>query len=190
MMQIQHEFGDLNQIRITLGLSQRQLCKLLLVDPSAWTRWNKTGAPPHIYQALKWLVQLRKINPDAVFTNNLESKVDFIRNDTQSKLRELEMNLEKIQHAVSMSVSHVSVLNQENRLKNEIDALKSEILNLTQKTTSKKLKAKPKKKKTVALKPKRRPSKAKHKKTKKRLKRKMNSGRRYIFGARGKEKIK
>lgn len=149
MMQIQHELGDLNQIRINLGLSQRQLCKLLLVDPSAWTRWNKTGAPPHIYQALKWLVELRKVNPDAVFANNLESKIDLIHSDAQTKIRELEMTLEKVQHAVSMSVSHVSVLNQENRLQKEIDTLKSKIQILSKKPAPVKTKAKLKKKKFV-----------------------------------------
>src|ERR1043165_4919208 len=87
---IKSEIGDLEQIRITLGLSQRKICQLLLVDPSAWTRWNKTGAPPHIFQALKWLIELKKFNPEATTPSNISNRVDFIQSTTQAKIRALE----------------------------------------------------------------------------------------------------
>lgn len=58
--------GDLEQIRTSLGLSQRKICQLLLVDPSAWTRWTKQGeeAPPHIYRSLQWYLGLVEKYPE------------------------------------------------------------------------------------------------------------------------------
>jgi len=91
--QIRNEIGDLSQILDTLGISQRKACQLLLVDPSAWTRWNKTSAPPHIYQALRWLVQLKKINPEAVGPTDLSTRLDHVQSNTSSKLRILEESL-------------------------------------------------------------------------------------------------
>jgi transcriptional regulator with XRE-family HTH domain len=38
---IERKLGDLEAIRQQLGLSQRKIAQLLLVDPSAWTRWTK-----------------------------------------------------------------------------------------------------------------------------------------------------
>jgi len=102
---IQHEIGDLNQIRETLGLSQRKLCQLLLVDPSAWTRWSKTGAPPHIYQALRWLVQLKNANPEAVAPSDISSRVDFIQSSTQAKIKDLENNVAMLERALSAKVA-------------------------------------------------------------------------------------
>lgn len=62
---IQKKLGDLEAIRQSLGLSQRKICQLLLVDPSAWTRWTKQGdsAPPHIYRALQWYLALQEKYP-------------------------------------------------------------------------------------------------------------------------------
>ncbi len=51
--------GDLNEIRESLGLRPSQICEILKVHPSAWTRWVKSKkAPPHIYQMLEWYVEL------------------------------------------------------------------------------------------------------------------------------------
>ncbi len=62
---IKRQVGDLDQIREKLGLSQRKICQLLMVDPSAWTRWVKNGesAPPHIYRALQWYMILQEKIP-------------------------------------------------------------------------------------------------------------------------------
>lgn len=58
--------GSLEDIRRKLGLSKRKVCQLLLVDPSAWTRWVKgaSGAPPHIYRALEWYLLLQEKHPE------------------------------------------------------------------------------------------------------------------------------
>lgn len=62
---IRKQLGDLEKIRENLGLSQRKISQLLMVDPSAWTRWTKKGesAPPHIYRALQWYMILQEKLP-------------------------------------------------------------------------------------------------------------------------------
>ena len=62
---IQKQLGNLEKIRTDLGLSQRKICQLLMVDPSAWTRWNRDGeeAPPHIWRALQWYMTLQEKIP-------------------------------------------------------------------------------------------------------------------------------
>ena len=47
-------------------LSRRQLCKNLMVDPSAWSRWTANGvdsAPPRVYQALALLLNDQNTKP-------------------------------------------------------------------------------------------------------------------------------
>ena len=60
VQQIKEKLGDLEGIRKNLGMSRRQICQILLVNPSAWTRWTKSsqGAPPHFYRALEWLIYI------------------------------------------------------------------------------------------------------------------------------------
>lgn len=62
---IERKIGDLESIRARLGLSQRKMAQLLLVDPSAWTRWTKgeDEAPPHIYRMLQWYLALEEKYP-------------------------------------------------------------------------------------------------------------------------------
>jgi len=53
--------GGLEDIRKRLGLRPSQLCEILKVHPSAWTRWTRTGkAPPHVFQMLDWYLELLK----------------------------------------------------------------------------------------------------------------------------------
>lgn len=64
---IQGEIGDLESIRMRLGLSKRKICQLLLIDPSSWTRWtNFSGSkpPPHIYRMLQWYLLLKEKHPE------------------------------------------------------------------------------------------------------------------------------
>lgn len=59
------KLGGLEGLRHQLGLSQRQICQLLLVDPSAWTRWCKeeSKTPPHVVRALEWYLALERKEP-------------------------------------------------------------------------------------------------------------------------------
>ena len=64
---IRRQIGSLEDIRQKLGLSRRKMCQLLMVDPSAWSRWTsgkgEDSAPPHIYRALEWYLLLTKEAP-------------------------------------------------------------------------------------------------------------------------------
>ena len=53
-------YGNLEDVRKNLGFSQRKMCQMLLVDPSAWTRWHSASKrpPPHIYRAIEWYLAL------------------------------------------------------------------------------------------------------------------------------------
>ncbi|MFS4459948.1 hypothetical protein [Bdellovibrio sp. HCB2-146] len=62
---MRRQMGSLESVRLDLGLSQRKMAQLLMVDPSSWTRWTKQGdeAPPHIWRALQWYMVLREKIP-------------------------------------------------------------------------------------------------------------------------------
>jgi transcriptional regulator with XRE-family HTH domain len=53
---IRSQIGDLEEVRQKLNLSARKMCQLLMIDPSAWSRWTKKGdeVPPHVWRALQW----------------------------------------------------------------------------------------------------------------------------------------
>ena len=57
--------GNLEDMRAQLGLTKRKMAQLLLVDPSAWSRWTKQeeDAPPVIYRALQWYLALNDKYP-------------------------------------------------------------------------------------------------------------------------------
>jgi hypothetical protein len=135
--QIQDEIGDLKQILETLGLSQRRACQLLLVDPSAWTRWSKMEAPPHIYKALHWLLQLQKLNPAAVEPQDLAARLDFVQSSTQIKIKELEKNVQQMEKAISLSpaasqesLAQMALREQERRFQEKISSLEAKIQTL------------------------------------------------------------
>ncbi len=61
---IQNQIGDLESVRRKLGLSARKMCQLLLVDPSAWTRWKKgENPPPHLWRSLQWYMTIQEKIP-------------------------------------------------------------------------------------------------------------------------------
>ncbi|MFZ4402691.1 MAG: hypothetical protein ACOYOK_01200 [Pseudobdellovibrionaceae bacterium] len=62
---IKKQIGDLEDIRLKLGLSQRKICQLLLVDPSCWTRWLKKqeSVPPSVWRSLQWYLALEEKIP-------------------------------------------------------------------------------------------------------------------------------
>ena len=100
---IRRKLGDLEQIRATLGLTQRKMSQLLFVDPSAWTRWTKPGeeAPPHIYRMLQWYLALEDKYP-ALDTTFWLSAVAKIRAPVEDQ-RELEIlrgNYEELRREV------------------------------------------------------------------------------------------
>lgn len=92
--QIIHEIGDLETIRKTLGLSRRKICKLLLVDPSSWTRWTKgdgVDAPAYIYRSLQWCLAIMEKYPEShplvrSLSYEKENKVDQLHKKIEERL--------------------------------------------------------------------------------------------------------
>ena len=92
--QIIKEIGDLESIRKSLGLSRRKICKLLLVDPSSWTRWTKpegADAPAYIYRSLQWCLAIMEKYPEAhpmvrSLSYEKENKVDQLYKKIEERL--------------------------------------------------------------------------------------------------------
>jgi hypothetical protein len=84
--------GDLENVRLKLGLSRRKMCQLLLVDPSAWTRWTAEGgeAPPHIYRALDWYLAGMEKDPEYRRLAKRFSEWLNVEKDHEGRLASLE----------------------------------------------------------------------------------------------------
>lgn len=108
---IQKRLGNLEAIRSQLGLSQRKMAQLLLVDPSAWTRWTKGGekAPPHVYRMLQWYLALEEKYPalDANFWVSTVSRVndDLRVPELESQLIETKTQLDLIETKFESQIS-------------------------------------------------------------------------------------
>jgi transcriptional regulator with XRE-family HTH domain len=89
---IERKIGDLESIREKLGLSQRKMAQLLLVDPSAWTRWTKgeDAAPPHIFRMLQWYLALEEKYPALDVNFWLKTVSQVSENLAQSQKAERE----------------------------------------------------------------------------------------------------
>lgn len=100
---IKRKIGDLEGIRQSLGLSQRKICQLLLVDPSAWSRWTRTNAepPPHIYRAFQWYLAAQEKYPalDVGFwlqtVARSQEPAQHLHHD--QKLKELQEEIRRLQ---------------------------------------------------------------------------------------------
>jgi hypothetical protein len=87
------KYGGIEDVRRALGFSRRKMCLLLLVDPSAWTRWmrDENRVPPHVYRSLEWYLALEKklkIEPE------LASLLLKERPNSEMALSELRLALE------------------------------------------------------------------------------------------------
>lgn len=71
---IRSQIGDIEEIRKSLGLSQRKICQLLLIDPSTWSRWatGKTEPPSYIYRMLQWGLAVMERYPETHPLSNFE----------------------------------------------------------------------------------------------------------------------
>ena len=109
---IRRKLGNLEDIRKTLGLSQRKISQLLFVDPSAWTRWTKSGAgnkdsaPPHIYRMLQWYLALEDKYPalDTGFWLSTVARLPNKEMDQEAALiksRALEFQIDEIKKTLA-----------------------------------------------------------------------------------------
>lgn len=128
---VKKTYGDLEDIRRQLRLSKRKMAQLLLVDPSAWTRWTSEGgeAPPHIYRTLQWYLLLQEKHPEfksSVWLNSVATpqmsahEVDNLKKSvlaqTESEIKNLSRGFfserlseeEKLQKELKKSQAHIS----------------------------------------------------------------------------------
>lgn len=93
---LRRRYGSLESIREELGLSRRQICERLFVDPSAWSRWTAGGedrAPLRTYKSLVTMLEQNRANaarmstgssPTATESDELSSPVHVTRNEAIS----------------------------------------------------------------------------------------------------------
>lgn len=124
---IQKQSGTLDEIRLQLGLSQRKMAQLLLVDPSTWTRWTKQGdqAPPHIWRALQWYLALRDKIPGLTPQYFISTSPQVFH---QKALKELEVERQNRQDDIEKLAQKLNLLAQEREsLHNQLHELKKDL---------------------------------------------------------------
>lgn len=127
---IKKQIGNLETVRRKLNLSQRKMSQLLLVDPSAWSRWvaeEQESAPPHIYRALQWYMSLQEQIPGLNAAYFLQKDTDVLKKEIKSlalaQTQGLEKSLSQIQQRTDQLIYHS---NQDSlKLEQEIVALKA-----------------------------------------------------------------
>lgn len=89
---IKQKYGDVESIRLRLGLSRRRICEELMVDPSAWTRWTqKDGSvPPHVYKTLALL--LPKFEASAKLSFIEKSEINILKNEELNSKPEVDLS--------------------------------------------------------------------------------------------------
>lgn len=124
---IKNQVGNLEEIRGILGLSQRKMAQLLLVDPSTWTRWTKQGdeAPPHIWRALQWYMALREKIPGLTPQYFINTSPQVLH---QKALKELENERQERLENIENLSSRLQNLTQEREdLNGELLKLKKDL---------------------------------------------------------------
>lgn len=140
---IERRLGGLEKARESLGLSQRKMAQLLLVDPSAWTRWTQTdaGAPPHVWRSLAWYLALQEKYPalDAAFWlqgvaraadgDRISQNADEIRaaklhtRSLEVKIQELSREIARLQQRVPSAAETGETFGDETSIEKPVDRL-------------------------------------------------------------------
>lgn len=109
---IKKQIGDLESVREKLGLSQRKICQLLMIDPSSWSRWvvKKDPVPPQIYRALQWYMALNEKIPGL-------TPQYFIGKDPE------------VLHQVAIRTMNQAISNEQHQRNQELESIKIELKN-------------------------------------------------------------
>jgi len=110
---IKSQIGDLEEVRRSLGLSQRKMCQLLLIDPSTWSRWvtGKTAPPPYVYRMLQWGLAVMERYPETHPLANYEKFEQLKKSeDLARRIAQLEKNSPEISPACQKPQSFWSIL--------------------------------------------------------------------------------
>ncbi len=75
IQEIQKQHGGLEDMRVKLNISRKQICDFLMVDPSAWSRWtagekggDRSAVPPHVYRTMALIMASSGVQADSAFT--------------------------------------------------------------------------------------------------------------------------
>ncbi|KYG65276.1 hypothetical protein AZI87_12025 [Bdellovibrio bacteriovorus] len=124
---IQKQIGNLEEIRGILGLSQRKMAQLLLVDPSSWTRWTKQNdeAPPHIWRALQWYMALREKIPGLTPQYFISTNPQVLH---QKALKEVDLERQqRMEDMAQLSAKLEGIAYERDALRSEISSLKKDL---------------------------------------------------------------
>lgn len=137
---IRRKLGDLEAIRSQLGLSQRKMAQLLLVDPSAWTRWTKGGetVPPHVYRSLQWYLALEEKYPaldvnfwlSTVSQVNERSRVPELESqiiESESRLARVETQLQQLNKSLDLHLNSITTAISQQTVEQTLKALRLEM---------------------------------------------------------------
>lgn len=136
---IKGQIGGLDDVRARMGLSQRKMAQLLLVDPSAWTRWtsNEGQIPPHIWRSLQWYLGLQEKIPGLTpqyflggDSKQLQARIENrVLNHVENQLSQHQLTQE-----TKMQLARQSVVQMQSDLQkkvlSEVDLLKDTNLRL------------------------------------------------------------
>lgn len=119
---IRKKLGDLDDIRRKLGLTQRKICQLLMVDPSAWSRWQKkeTQVPPHIYRSLQWYMALIEKSPEWHPANTYLGAFRPPANGNNNLSDKIHEEIDDIQRQLKTSLHHNHLFMEEMRKQTQI----------------------------------------------------------------------
>jgi transcriptional regulator with XRE-family HTH domain len=115
--EIKKRFGGLDDMRKVLGLSRRQICQALMVDPSAWTRWtsNDEAAPAHVYKTLALIMEQNLRDPKtqtpATTSTKAQGQVSEVENSIDDLRSELRSEIHAHFETLNKSLNETSELN-------------------------------------------------------------------------------
>lgn len=139
---IQRQIGGIEDVRLKLGLSARRICQLLLVDPSAWSRWTRSpsGPPAHVWRALQWYMILNEkipgLTPDYFVGRNPIDESYRIRREMDQKVQALEKgqvawSLEQKQVLEKLQLEIANSLRREQELRGQLKAFEFRMKKMT-----------------------------------------------------------
>ena len=113
---LRRQMGGLRGVQATLDLSARKICQLLMVDPSAWSRWlrDESQVPPHIWRALQWYFTIQDKMPGLNASYFLGRDTQNVEKSIELKWRDQEERLRSKLHLMELDQIKLKGLEQEN----------------------------------------------------------------------------
>lgn len=119
---LRRQMGSLEEIRLKLGLTRRKMCKLLLLDPSTWTRWQRDEekVPPHIYRALQWyMISVDKypvLHPLHTISTSQEIRKETEDHEHKARMQSEERSRQLLEQRLDRLNENMSHLGKQQRI--------------------------------------------------------------------------